>query len=116
MGVARLPTISFTENEMEDLSLNYYNMQEVGYRIHTLRKEAGYTQEQLAELLGMERSFLSRIETGKKSCSIDTLACLADLLSVSLDYLVLGKRQGTTKIRNDIEHIIAELTVITREL
>lgn len=67
--------------------MNYYNIGASAERIRSLRKEFGYTQEQFAELLGMERSFLSRIESGKKGCSVDTFARISALFSVSLDYL-----------------------------
>lgn len=38
---------------------------EIGSRIKAIRKAKGYTQEQLAELVGIEPPSLSYIETGK---------------------------------------------------
>ncbi len=69
----------------------FYDIKQGGERIHTLRVEAGYTQEQLAEILNIDRSFYSRIERGERGCSVDLLVHLAMLFGVSLDYLVLGK-------------------------
>lgn len=96
--------------------MNYYNIGASAERIRSLRKEFGYTQEQFAELLGMERSFLSRIESGKKGCSVDTFARISALFSVSLDYLILGQNQETPLIRNELKHVIAELNSICKKL
>ena len=68
----------------------YYDMKECGKRIQQLRTQRGYTQEQLAREVSIDRSLLSYIEAGKKGCSVDTLVQLSELFDVSLDYLVLG--------------------------
>lgn len=48
-----------------------YDMIRSGKRIQQLRMEKGYTQDELAVALNINRSFLSRIESGKKGCSVD---------------------------------------------
>lgn len=68
-----------------------YNMKECGRRIQTLRARNGYTQEQFAKVLNIDRSNLSRIETGVRSCSLELLVQLSELFEVSLDYLILGR-------------------------
>lgn len=55
---------------------------QLGSRIKTIRKSKGYTQEKLAELVGIEPPSLSYIETGKFSPSIETLQKLAEILNV----------------------------------
>lgn len=69
----------------------YYDIKQSGDRIRKLRMRAGYTQEKMAEQLSIDRSFYSRIESGKKGCSIDLLIQLSLLFGVSLDYIVLGR-------------------------
>lgn len=54
----------------------------VGQRIKTIRKSRKYTQEQLAELIGIEPQSLSYMETGKFSPSPDTLQKLGEVLKV----------------------------------
>lgn len=54
----------------------------VGKRIKTIRKSKKYTQEQLAELVGIEPQSLSYMETGKFSPSPDTLQKLGKILNV----------------------------------
>ena len=59
-----------------------------GERLRQLRQSRSYTQQQLADYLGIDRSFLSDVECGKKNLSLhlaDTIAqgfhlSLADLL------------------------------------
>ena len=60
----------------------------VGKRIADARKQAGFTQERLAEALGLEPVSLSRIETGDRSPSLSTLALIAVELHVPLSGLV----------------------------
>lgn len=54
----------------------------LGKRIQTFRKAGKFTQEQLAELIGIEVPSLSNIETGKYAPSIDTLQKLSEVLGV----------------------------------
>ena len=57
---------------------------EIGSRIKAIRKAKGYTQEQLAELVGIEPPSLSYIETGKFAPSVETLQKLALTLQVNI--------------------------------
>jgi ribosome-binding protein aMBF1 (putative translation factor) len=38
----------------------------LGNRVRALRQEQGWSQVEMAEMLGIDRSYLSEIETGKK--------------------------------------------------
>ncbi len=55
----------------------------IGKRIKTIRKSKGFTQEKLAELIGIEPQSLSYMETGKFAPSPDTLEKLAKVLNIS---------------------------------
>ncbi len=72
-----------------------YDMKECGRRIRQLRVKSGLTQEKAAAVLNIDRSFYSRIETGKYGCSVDLFIQLSGLFGVSLDYLILGKYSAT---------------------
>lgn len=67
-----------------------YDTKKSGMCIRQLRKRRGFTQEDLARKLHIDRSYLSRIESGEKGCAVDLLLQLSDLLNVSIDYLVMG--------------------------
>lgn len=69
----------------------YYDLVESGKRIKNLRKEKGWTQELLAEKIGVTREYLGKIEKGDRGASIDLLIELCKCFNTSLDYLVLGK-------------------------
>lgn len=56
----------------------------LGKKIKQIRKNRAMTQEQLAEMIGIEVPSLSNIETGKFAPSTDTLQKLGKALSVEL--------------------------------
>ena len=60
-----------------------------GDRLKTLRKERGITQEQLAVIIGVERSSIGKYEGKSKIVpSDDVKAKIAEYFSVSVDYLL----------------------------
>jgi transcriptional regulator with XRE-family HTH domain len=56
----------------------------VGERIKVLRKQAGLTQEQLAEQVGLDARHLSRLEVGRHFPSLDSLERIAEKLNQPL--------------------------------
>lgn len=63
------------------------NKKLLGKRIKELRKEAGFTQEKLAELIDIETTSLSGIESGRHFPSLPTIEKIADKLDVELKAL-----------------------------
>lgn len=63
----------------------------IGCRLAELRNQKGLSQIALAELSGVGHSHIARIEMGRYSVGIDTLAKLADALDMQLDFT--GKQQ-----------------------
>lgn len=55
-------------------------LRDVGRRIAELRRERGWTQEQLAERLGISRRYLARLERGGQNVTVHRLAWLAEHL------------------------------------
>lgn len=41
-----------------------------GQRVRELRKERGYSQEHLADLAGLDRSYMGHIERGEKNITL----------------------------------------------
>lgn len=62
----------------------------LGNRVRALRQRSGWTQVELAELLGIDRSYLSEIETGKKDPSLRILKAIADGFQLSLSQFLRG--------------------------
>jgi transcriptional regulator with XRE-family HTH domain len=70
-----------TFNTMEDQTS--YKANHIGHRIRKIRELKNFTQEQVAEKLGMTISGYSRIEREEVSLSIDKLERIAEILGVS---------------------------------
>jgi transcriptional regulator with XRE-family HTH domain len=62
----------------------------VGSNIQRARKKKGITQDQLAELSGLNRAHLYRLESGRQSMTLRTLKILADALGVKATHLLKG--------------------------
>jgi len=60
----------------------------VGGRIKAIRSRKGVTQDQLAELAGLNRVHLYRIENGRQSMTLRTLKIIADALDVKMRDLI----------------------------
>jgi len=61
---------------------------QIGLKIAKLRKQKKLTQEDLAGMAEIDRSFLSEIENGHKSLSVETLKKLATALNVKASVLL----------------------------
>lgn len=59
----------------------------IGKRIAELRKECGMTQQVLAEAVGLQRPHISRIEAGRYSVGLDTLAAIAVALGKKIEFV-----------------------------
>jgi len=60
----------------------------VGTRIKAVRGEKKITHDQLAELAGLNRVHLYRIEAGRQSMTLRTLKIIADALDVRMRDLI----------------------------
>ncbi len=67
------------------------NQIKIGQFISQKRKEKGYTQNQLGELLGVTGKTISRWETGKYMPDLSLLIPLSELLSISVHELLVGE-------------------------
>ena len=59
----------------------------IGQRIASLRKLAGFTQEELAFRAGIQRTHLGRIESGKYAVTLETLQAIAEALYMTVDII-----------------------------
>ena len=59
-------------------------------RLKALRKQKDFSQQELAELAGVHYTHIGRYERGQAKPTTETLRRLAEVLGVSLDYLVDG--------------------------
>lgn len=66
-------------------------MMELSERIALARKQAGMTQEQLGERLGVSRQAVSKWESGQTNPDLAYVAEMCRLFGVSSDWLLLGE-------------------------
>jgi transcriptional regulator with XRE-family HTH domain len=53
-----------------------------GYRVRDLRRARGLSQEQLAEIAGLHRTYVSSLERGQRNVGLDNILALAAALGV----------------------------------
>lgn len=70
--------------------------------IKELRQEQGFSQEQLAEKLGIARTSYIAFEQGKTELNLSAVIKLADLLGISLDELKSGMKPDYSKYKQMI--------------
>ena len=79
-------------SEQFDLGISAKTVEEmltsIGRRIQSFRKEAGLSQQQLAGLSKLDRSYVSAVEHGKQNVSFATLKNLSDALNVNIVELI----------------------------
>lgn len=74
----------------------------MGERIATLRKSIdwtddrgihrhGMTQAELAEITGLQRAHITRLEQGRYGATIDVLSTIADALNCEIDFIQKSK-------------------------
>jgi transcriptional regulator with XRE-family HTH domain len=85
--------------------------QALGARVAQARKQAGLTQVQLSERLGVAQQTLAHYEVGRARIAADLLPILGDILDVSIDELLTGqtsprrpgKRGPASRLQQQIE-------------
>jgi len=61
--------------------------QRIGQRIREIRKAQGISAVMLAEMTGLEQSYISNIENAKYAVRIDTLERIATALKCRVDFI-----------------------------
>lgn len=66
------------------VSLNHVKF---GKRVQELRKQRELTQEDLADLVGVDRSYMGFVERGERNPTLDKLIKIAQALKITLSEL-----------------------------
>ena len=99
----------------------------VGQKINQIRKEKDLTLDQLAQMTGVAKATLSRIENSVVGGNLATLKKIAEALHISLDSLIMeGKAETQTDeddpklllaaIRKDLEIVAEKVKKICKRL
>ncbi len=85
---------------------------EIAERLREARKNAGLTQDQVAEMVSVSRVTVSHWETGEPLPDIASLIGLSDLYAVSLDESVRGDSKVEDKVKRDSRNAKANARLI----
>lgn len=62
----------------------------VASNLHKIRLSRGLSQERLAEIAGLHRTYIGSVERGERNISIDNIEVIANALQVSASELLGG--------------------------
>lgn len=68
----------------------------IGNTLRERRKDAGYTQDEVARVLGVNQTMVLQIERGTKQLSLLNAAKLADLFGCTIEDLLGGSHERET--------------------
>lgn len=80
-----LPEFAFVEGSYHERPKKMNSRERIGVMIRELRQNKGLTQQELADLSGMNRTTIGKIESGKFNASIDLISKLIKPLGAELD-------------------------------
>ncbi|MDC0657073.1 helix-turn-helix transcriptional regulator [Leisingera sp. SS27] len=66
----------------------------IGQRLKWLRLALGFQPAEMADFLGIERTYWSRIEGGKRATSKELAAIIKERCHVTMDYIIVGELGG----------------------
>ena len=78
----------------------------LGDKLSKLRKENNYTQEQLADILGVSRQAISKWESNITYPETDKLVRMCKLFHCTTDYLLLDEDEMDTDEEQNISDIM----------
>jgi transcriptional regulator with XRE-family HTH domain len=84
-------------------------LREAGERIRTARRERGWTQDDLAQNVGVSRSAVAQWETGRSGQVRGNMARIARVLQVDVEYLLYG-----TQLREPLQAASADELALLR--
>ena len=90
------------------------DMVKIGKLLQELRKEKGFTQEQLAERMGVARRTVSRWETGSNMPDLDILVELSDFYAVDIREILSGERKGE-RMNEELKETVMQVADYSNE-
>jgi len=81
----------------------------LGQRIRQMRRKNDLSQENLAELLGLDPNSISRIECGVHYPSMDTLEKLTKTLNVDMHDMFQIKEESAEEMRAFVMRLVSEV-------
>ena len=102
------------ENAMLFVEVTEMDLVKIGNFLSELRKEHGFTQEQLGEKLGVTNKTVSRWETGTYLPPADILIMLSELYSLTINEILSGQRLSAVEYQEEAEKKLEEVETIKK--
>lgn len=81
----------------------------IGQRIKEARREKGWSQDKLSEVIDVSPVYISRVERGSTQINLNRLVQLANALDTSIEYLIIGTVPNTQNYLNkELYEILVE--------
>lgn len=69
-------------------------------RIQSLRKQKGFSQEELAARIGVSRQAVSKWESAQSTPDLEKIIAMSELFEVTTDYILKGTEPSAAKDKN----------------
>lgn len=96
------------------MTINYTS---IGQRIRTIRKQKGISQSALSEMIDKSPTYLSYIEGGVKSMSLETFVQMANALQASADDLLVDNLEYNQQLSNfEFQKLLSDCSEIEKAI
>ena len=75
----------------------------IANRIQQLRKQKGFSQEELADKVGVSRQAVSKWESEQSTPDLEKIIAMSELFEVTMDYILKGVEPASITNRKTIE-------------
>lgn len=94
------------------MAINYVK---VGKEIKRIRKEKGWTQAYLAEMVDISDQYISAIENASKCASLQVIFNLAEVLDISLDILFGIRKRNHSEYSTKADRLLEDCSIYEEE-
>jgi len=84
-------------------------LENVGERIEKLRKERNLSKSQFGKMIGVSGQYIGMIEKGASNISVELIAKICNITSVSADYILFGS------VDSELDNMINTLHHLSNE-
>ena len=105
--------VSFIILEITLMSINY---EILGDRIRLVRTSRDLSQEKLAEAANLTRESINRIEKGSLKAKLDTIAVIAGILNIPIDYLIGNKDDLAADAETEIHSLLLDCNRLEKKI
>ena len=92
------------------------NYEILGDRIRLVRTNRNLSQEQLAEAANLTRESINRIEKGSLKAKLETIAVIANILNIPIDYLIGNESGFTANAETEIHKLLLDCNRLEKKI